>query len=182
VSWRFLVAKLLDYAADEQALEQSANPFASVALAHLKAVETKADPAARRHWKLRLVKGLYQRGWQAEEVRQLFRVIDWLIDLPEELQNQFKHEVYRYEEGRHMPYLSSLERDAMEKGMEKGIEKGREAELLELLTTELESKFGMPGKRLVAKLKAGLSVQRLRALFQAIRRAETLTDVRCLIR
>src|SRR5947199_316889 len=64
-SWtgtKFLPVKLLDYAAQWQALEASPNPFAVVALAHLKALETRKAPAERQVWKLRLVKGLYERG------------------------------------------------------------------------------------------------------------------------
>ena len=33
--------------------------------------------------KIQLIKGLYERGWAADEVRRLFRVIDWMMDLPE---------------------------------------------------------------------------------------------------
>ena len=53
-----------------------------VVLAHLKTLETRRSPADRYAWKLRLVKGLYQRGMDAEDVRQLFRFIDWIMDLP----------------------------------------------------------------------------------------------------
>src|SRR5262249_7255275 len=62
LDFRFPVVKLLDYAAALQALEQHPNPFATVVLAHLKTQETKRDPAGRQAWKVRLVKGLYERG------------------------------------------------------------------------------------------------------------------------
>ena len=51
---RFLTKKLLDFAANEAELEASPNPFSKVALAHLKAMQTQADPAARHAWKVRL--------------------------------------------------------------------------------------------------------------------------------
>jgi len=41
------------------------------------------------------VKGLYQRGWTPEDVRQLFRVIDWLLDLPAELEDRFQEELFQ---------------------------------------------------------------------------------------
>ena len=60
---RFPVVKVLDYAADEEALARHTNPFAQVVRAHLKAQETRRDPEGRCQWKTRLVRGLYERGW-----------------------------------------------------------------------------------------------------------------------
>src|SRR5262249_8213261 len=79
VAFVFPVVKLLEYAAQEAALEVHPNPFATVVLAHLKTPETRQDPAARRAWKVRLVRGLYERGLSANDVRQLFRFIDWMM-------------------------------------------------------------------------------------------------------
>ena len=62
VGIRFPVVKLLDYAADVPGLEANPNPFAAVVLAHLKTRETRQDPEARCVWKIRLIKGLYERG------------------------------------------------------------------------------------------------------------------------
>jgi hypothetical protein len=92
-SLRFPVAKVLDYAQDEEALAQHANPFAQV-LAHLKAQTTRDDPQERYRWKTRLVRGLYERGWSATRVRQLFRLIDWLMTLPAALQTRFREELH----------------------------------------------------------------------------------------
>ena len=113
------MVKLLDYRAKLDSLEQDSNPIAQVVLAHLKALETRKDTASRFTWKLRLIRGLYDRGWTAKDVRQLFRLIDWMMALPVELQGEFRSEINRFEEERHMPYLSSIERLAMEEGLEK---------------------------------------------------------------
>jgi hypothetical protein len=83
-------------------------------------METRRDPHARHHWKIQLVKGLYEHGWSANDVRQLFRLIAWLMDLPKELQVSFREELYRYEEDKRMPYVTSIERMAMEKGRQEG--------------------------------------------------------------
>ena len=47
VGLRFPVVKLLDYQVDWAALEVDENPFATVVMAHLKALETRADDRAR---------------------------------------------------------------------------------------------------------------------------------------
>ena len=82
----FPIVKLLDYAPKYQELEADPNPFAVVVLAHLKALETRRSPADRHAWKVRLVKGLYDRGMDPEDVRRLFDFIDWVMDLPEPLE------------------------------------------------------------------------------------------------
>jgi hypothetical protein len=107
---RFRVAKLLDYREQADALERSANPFAAVVLAQLKALEARQAPQSRWQWKVRLVKRLYERGLSAEEVRQLFRLLDWMLALPQELDEAFHEELYRFQEERRMPYITSIER------------------------------------------------------------------------
>ena len=83
---RFPIVKLVDYASQAGELETAANPFAAAVLAHLKTRETRADPAARRAWKLRLIKSLYDRGLDGEQVRLLFKFLDVMLVLPRELE------------------------------------------------------------------------------------------------
>ena len=58
-------------------------------LAHLKARQTHGDPAGRHAWKVRLVRSLYERGFSPKDVRELFRLIDWLMELPPALNDVF---------------------------------------------------------------------------------------------
>jgi hypothetical protein len=167
---RFLPVKLLDYHGREADLERDANPFAQVVLAHLQALATRNDPAGRERYKLQLVKGLYHRGWTAEHVRQLFRLIDWIMDLPAELQRDFRERVFQWEEEQRMPYVTSIERLAKEEGRWETIQ--------ESIATSLHIRFGAPGKRLAAKVRKITDLDQLRALFQTILKAESLAEVR----
>jgi hypothetical protein len=90
---KFPIVKLLDYVPRSQALEADPNPFATVVLAHLKTLEARRSPAERQAWKVRLVKGLYDRGMDPEDVRQLFRFIDWIMKLPEPLERLVWQEI-----------------------------------------------------------------------------------------
>jgi hypothetical protein len=188
--FRFPVVKLLDYQDQVSELEASRNPFAAAVLAHLKTQETSRDAEARQYWKLRLAKGLYQRGLSADEVRGLIRFIDWMMELPEELELGFWEEIHRSEQEMQMPFVDIFERKAMEKGIEKGIEKGLaqgraegqaegQAEgLLEGLESLLEVRFGESGLALLLELRAIKDVEVLRKVKQAIVRAATVDDVR----
>jgi hypothetical protein len=162
----FRSVKMLDYAPHWQALEGDPNPFATVVLAHLKALETRQAPAERRAWKVRLVRGLYERGLAAEDVRQLFRFIDWVMDLPPALQGRFEEEIHRYEEETKMPFLTGFERRGLEKGLLAGIE------------VALEVKFGAEGLRLMPEITELQDHELLEAVLEAIRTAASPDEVR----
>lgn len=97
VDFLFPVIKLLDYADRVEELEREANPFAAVVLAHLKALATRRNAKSRHAWKVRLVTGLYDRGFDQQQIRQLFRLIDWMLTLPEELEEVFRQEIVAFE-------------------------------------------------------------------------------------
>jgi hypothetical protein len=86
IGLEFPIVKLLDYGENLAVLEEHSNPFAPLVLAHLKTQETRQDAPARQGWKIRVIKSLYERGFTNEQIRQLFRLIDWMMDLPEELE------------------------------------------------------------------------------------------------
>jgi hypothetical protein len=156
-STEFPIVKLLDYAPRYKELEAHTNPFAVVVLAHLKALETRRSPAERQEWKVRLVKGLYERGMDPEDVRQLFRFIDWVMELPEPLEHHFWDEITAFQQENMMPFIDIAERKGMEKGMKKGMEegmeKGIEKGLLRGIETFLRAKFGAEGLELMPDIR-----------------------------
>ncbi len=137
-----------------EGLEQSQNRFAPVVLAHLKTMETKKEPESRREWKFRIVRSLYEQGHTAEDVRKLFRLIDWLMRLPMELETQFQRDLEDYEEKHHMPYVTAIERMAEARGKAEGETRGkaegRIQSKIETLLLTLETRFGEMAPETVA--------------------------------
>jgi hypothetical protein len=103
IRFRFPMVKLLDYGQEWQTLEDSLNPFATVTMAHLKALETRGNQLQRKDWKLNLTRRLYEKGYERQDVLNLFRFIDWIITLPASLTDEFEAELERFERENQMP-------------------------------------------------------------------------------
>ncbi|MDB9314844.1 transposase, partial [Spirulina sp. CS-785/01] len=88
-----------------------------------------------------IIKNLYQRGYERQDILELFRLIDWMMTLPASLEENLTTEIYRYEEERKMPYVTSVERIGMEKGRQEGLQEGRQERLREDILEVLEVRF-----------------------------------------
>ncbi len=170
IDFRFPIVKLLDYGQDWAALEQSTNPFAIVVMAHLKAKETRKDLGDRQRWKLILAKQLYQKGFARTDVINLLRFIDWVIQLPQDLEKSFWQEIYSYQEETNMPYVTSLERMAKEEGLRDGLLAG--------IAVALQLRFGEAGSQLLPEIRTIEPVATLQAIQEALLTANSLDDIR----
>ncbi|OQY12192.1 MAG: hypothetical protein B6I31_03575, partial [Desulfobacteraceae bacterium 4572_19] len=119
---------------------QQTNPFAIITAAHLKTKATKGDPQTRYLWKLTITKALYKKGFSEQDIMNLYRLIDWLMFLPEELSESFTKNLTIYEEERKMPYITTAERVGIEKGMEQGMLLEAKEMVLEVLDLKFNSK------------------------------------------
>jgi hypothetical protein len=162
----FPVVKLLDYAPKYRELEADPNPFAVVVLAHLKALETRRSPGERRAWKVRLVKGLHERGMAPEDVRRLFAFIDWVMELPGPLEDLFWDEVDAYQREKAMRFISIAERMTLVEGLLQGIE------------VALDVKFGAAGLELMPDLRRIRDPELLRKVLARIKTADSPDGLR----
>lgn len=168
----FPSVKLLDYREKWNELEASANPFASVVMAHLKAVETRDDSEQRYRWKLFLIKRLYRLGYDKKDVIQLFEFIDWVMSLPEELEKGLWTEIQRFVEETKMKYVSSVERIGIQQGMQQGMQQGS----LSLLCRLIERRFKVAAD-LVRPMLEGLSREQIEDLGERFLEAESLDQI-----
>ncbi len=165
---RFPVVKLWDYNDRWDELEASDNPFALVVMAHLKTRATRQRPAERLRWKLRLVRHLYERGYGRQEILELFRFLDWMMTLPEELEERFRGELEDIEEEKRMRYVTSIERH----GIQKGIVLGESS----LLKRQLTSRYGeLP--RWAAERLEGADRQQLESWGERLLHVQGLEEV-----
>ena len=151
---RFPVVKLVDYEGREDELAASRNPFALMTHAFLATRKTQDDAEMRRRWKLRIVRRLFELDYTEEDVRRLFRVIDWMMYLEEGQAIIFQNELEQLEAEKGMQYVTSGERLAMKKGHQQGLQEGRQEGIASLLMTQLGIRFGQVPEWVGKKLEA----------------------------
>ena len=140
------------------------NVFSLVVMAQIKAKSSKTKDELKA-WKLHLVRLMYERGHDKATILAFFRVIDWMMRLPEGLEREFLQEIYRMEEDKKMPYITSAERFGIEKGMVMGVEKGM----------ELGVEKGMEKGMYKEKLQTIMSLRELNMKMEDIAKATRLT-------
>ncbi|MFB1490953.1 MULTISPECIES: DUF4351 domain-containing protein, partial [unclassified Thiocapsa] len=84
-----------------------------------------------------------------EDILELFRVLDWLLQLPEGLEREFKRELIAFEEQANMPYITSIERlsrqEGHQEGRQEGHQEGHQEGQATMLSSLLAVKFGPLG-------------------------------------
>jgi hypothetical protein len=168
VDFRFPVVKLVDYKQNWQALEESRNPFAVVVMAHLKAQETRKNSQQRKLWKFTLTRRLHEQGYERRDILNLYRFIDWLLELPEGLELEFQQEIAQFEQERQMPYISSIERVAEQKGRQEGERS--------LVLRQLNRRVGTLPEMIQTQVEA-LPLEQLEALGEDLLDFTSLTDL-----
>jgi hypothetical protein len=113
--FEFPIVKLADYAQNWAALEANMNPFAVVVMAHLKAKETRNKLNDRKDWKFHLITMLHHRGYSERDIMELYNFLDWLFNLPKDLEQQLQNELTAFEEANKMKYITSIERLSQQK-------------------------------------------------------------------
>ena len=145
MDFAFPVAKLTDYQHQLDELLASHNPFAILTAAHILTKKTKNQAQQRYETKLKVIRLLYQKGWDKQELINFLAVIDWLMYLPEAFAIQLRQEVHTLEEEEKMRYVTSFERlamqDGVQQGMQQGIQQGMQQGKTAMLTGILAIRF-----------------------------------------
>ena len=170
VDFKFPVVKLLDYQQHFEELEESRNPFATVVLAHLTALQTSSNRVERKAQKLALVRRLYEKELTREQVLNLLAFLDWMLTLPFELEQEFRQDLKQLEEEQGMKYVTSFERS--------GIEKGKQEALLKGIEISLEVKFGSEGLDLLPEISQIYDVTRLENILEGIKTSGSVSELR----
>ncbi len=113
-----------------------------MAMAHLKTKATTGKLPEREQWKWKLIRGLYEKEFEREQIIKLFEIIDNMMTLSPELQSSLENKIKQFEEERTMPLMSNMELRGMERGKEIGKEIGALEKSRDAIKTVLTVRFG----------------------------------------
>lgn len=180
----FATAKLLEYADRMDELLASDNPFALVTVAHLRTQSARHDADQLYAAKWQLTKLLFQHGWKRKRIMVLFRVINWMMALPEPYQKRYWQATLQLEKEQKMEWVTPLEqmfideglRKGRQEGEQKGLQKGLQQGAAALLERQLSKRFG-PLPKTVQKKLAKASFEQLEAWSDALPEAHSLKQI-----
>jgi hypothetical protein len=124
---------------------------------------------------MRLIRGLHESGYNKTDVLNIFNFVDWVLGLPKPLETEFWRELQAYEEGRKVPYITSVERIGYERGIEEESQRLRGREQA-LILRQLNRKVGSIDDRTSAQINS-LSINQLEALGEALLDFGSITDL-----
>ena len=172
----FQVAKLLYFKERVKQPKYRDNPFACVTEVQLEVNELKGHrrrgmEKAEAEYKLKkkLVLRLYESGYRSEYIRSLLLFLDWMVQLPEELEGRLTDEITEERGGNKMSYVTSWERI--------GMKKGKQEDLIRLL----DKKFTLTEEEQEI-IKNSMDVNKLNAAIDVILFAQTKEEVLKLLR
>ncbi|MBK1633601.1 hypothetical protein CKO31_23220 [Thiohalocapsa halophila] len=123
---------------------------------------------------------LYRHGWTRQRVLDLFAVLDWMMRLPENLEQQLWQDIQALEGAQAMRYITSVERigrrigwkDGQLAGKQEGKQEGQAA----LLVMLLSQRFGPLSEDTRARLEQADAAQ-LERWAKRLLDAATLAEV-----
>ena len=148
---KYRTVKIWEYNNRWEELENNSNPFALVVRAHLKTQATRGNAEERLTWKVQLVRELYERGQDPQEIFDLFRFIDWLLVLPDNMTQSFRKQTQDIRQEAKMKYRTSIERLERKEGQAEGRKEG----LREVVLKLIEAKFGPPDASTLQRIEKG---------------------------
>lgn len=167
---QFSTCKLIDKLASEWENDHSLP--VQVARAQIEALRTAGDPEGRYRAKWQLVRNLYHLAYTADEVREIFRFIDWMMSLRDDLSSKFEKELAELEESLTMPYITSVERIAEARGEAREETRG----MARLLLVLLVQKCGPLPETVEQRVRA-MSFDSLEELGQTVFDIHSLSDL-----
>ena len=119
---------------------------------------------------------LYERDYERQDIMNMFRFLDWILELPDALKQEFKADLKRYEQEKQMPYITSIERMGIEEGLQQGRQEGRQEGQRSTLLRQLNRKLGLLPESTIAQISQ-LSTEQLDELGDALLDFQRLEDL-----
>ncbi len=169
-TFTFRVVKLIEWRNRMGELESGGNLFGLFLCAHLETMATWGDVTGRQEAKFRLLANLMRRETLDADFQRWYRLIDWILKLPEDANRAVWLRLQELKEGKTVGHVTFAEIFGREKGIKEGIR--------ESLREALVLKFPQEGAALAAAFEGEQNVDRLKSLHRAAVLAQSPDDFR----
>ncbi len=173
VRFTFPVVELESWRTRWNELESLApgNPFAVVIMAQLQANRYR-DKRTRLGPKFELVRSLRRYGYAPETAGDIYRLIEWMIALPEDLEPEYLRAVNALLEETKMTYVTLIEREWIKRGRVEGRTEGQ----ADLLLRQIQRRFDAVDEATTQRIRSAQTLD-LETWSLNILDAATLDDV-----
>lgn len=175
LDFQFHAVKLLDL--DEAFLLTHAkrrNPAALMLLAFRRAIETEQNVDARFEARKQLIALMMEHGYTSNQQAHILRLMEWVLMLPETLEQQVEEFIEEYKRERGTPFVSRLERRAIAKGLAEGRAEGQVETLRQTIMRALTRRFGDAAETVRPLVESVSKTPTLESLFDAALDAPSL--------
>ena len=107
-----------------------------------------------------------------QRIIDLYRFLDWILRLPEDLELQYTDAIFAIEESLAMPYVSFVER----RGEARGEARGRVSGAASLLRGQIEERFGTLPESFLERLNRA-DAERLTVWGRRVLRVQSLEEL-----
>ncbi len=174
LNFKFPLVKIIDYINYDFEKEYRKNPFSLLVQAYLKTMETEGNDFLRYEWKKRFIGSLHDLGFNHQMLYNLFRFIEWIMELPEELENKLYLEIMEMKGEKDMSFMTIVEKKSIEKGRKEGLQQGIKQGRQQAIIVALEVKFNELNNEIIDLIKRVESLDDLDYLLEKAKLTKTL--------
>ena len=180
ITFHFLICKTIDFQGKLDDPRYRHQQVLFIIAAHLGTQQHRQNPQRLKDYRLELTVRFSNKGYSLLEIRQLHRLIDWLMPLPDGLKIQFRTQLQQRLPDKSMPHITLFEELALKEGLEKGLVEGLEKGILqnarEAILDVLDTRFGQVPDSVRERVNALDSERTLKALLRRAARASSLEE------
>ena len=148
-AFRFRICKTIDFSGKLDDPRYCHQQVLFIIAAHLGTQQHRHNPQQLKDFRLELTVRFSNEGYSPLEIRQLHRLIDWLMPLPDGLKIQFRNQLQQRLPDKSMPHITLFEELALKEGLKEGLEKGLEKGIQKGLVEGLEKGILQNGREAI---------------------------------
>lgn len=188
--FKFPLVKIINYINYDFERAYNKNIFALIVQAYLKTLETEGDDQTRFRWKRQFILLLYELGFTHETLVQVYRFIEWIMVLPDPLEDRLYDDLKQIEGDKTMPFLTYAERKGLKEGrkkgliegIQKGMQKGQILGLQKAIISVLEVKFAQADQTVIESVNKIQSLKKLEDLLHRAKIVKSMEEFAELLR